>query len=60
MSHPHSHTKHKGQHAGSPRDKESPIGMVKQRAGLATFLVLGCVILFALGVLALVAFWLFG
>jgi hypothetical protein len=60
MAHASHHGKHKGQHGAPARDKDAPIGMVKQRAGLATFLALGFVILFVLAVLAVVAFWLFG
>lgn len=59
MSHTHG-KQHKGQHAGSARDRAAPIGMVKQRAGIATILVFGVVLLFVLAVLAVAAWWLFG
>ncbi|MBY0308217.1 MAG: hypothetical protein K2Q09_05705 [Phycisphaerales bacterium] len=57
----HRHGKHKA-HAPAPhpRGKEAPIGMVKQRAGLATALAMWVVLLFALGVAAVVVWLIFG
>lgn len=58
MTHKHEHDKHgKGAHPKGSREK--PIGMVKQRASLATILAFGIVGLVVLAILTVIAYWLF-
>jgi hypothetical protein len=57
MAH-HSHDKHH-KTAHSPRSKDAPIGIVKQRSTLATLLVYGVALFFVLAALVVVAYFLF-